>query len=124
MWWRSIHLSIVHETHDSPHDVAAQARRLTQAVIGQIHRSRGIHGKAVVELAIGAWEAVATADNVAKLSIQVMPGSDAPEIVSRLLRDTLIHLNDFLLVARGDANIIGGARQLIGTAVAAVTRHS
>jgi hypothetical protein len=75
-------------------------------------------------MSIGAWEAVATADNVAKLSMQVMPGSDAPEIVGRLLRDTLIHLNDFLLVARGDAKIIGDARQLITTAVSAVTRHS
>ena len=117
-------MNALHETHDSPHDVAAQTRRLSRAVIGQIHRSRGAHSKAVADMAIGAWEAVATADNVASLSLQTMQGADAGEVMNRLLRETLVHLNDFLLVARGDAKIIGGARELISTAVAAVTRHS
>jgi len=117
-------LNTLHDTHDSPHDVAAQARRLSQAVIGQIHRSRGVHSKAVVDMAIGAWEAVSTADNVDMLSLQTMQGADAGQVVDRLLRETLIHLNDFLLVARGDAKIIGAARELITTAVSTVTRHS
>jgi len=117
-------VSTQHEWNNSPHDVVEKARRLSQAVIGQIHRSRGAHAKAVVDMAIGAWEAVATPENVAKLAMQTMPGSDAAEIVGRLLKDTLVHLDDFLQVAHGDAKIIRDAGELIRTAVGAVTRHS
>jgi len=40
------------------------------------------------------------------------------------LKDTLVHLDDFLQVAQSDAKIIRDARELIATAVSAVTRHS
>ena len=109
---------------DSPPDVTARTRRISQAVVGHIHRSRGAYATEVVDMAISAWENVATNDYIHELATRTMPGSDPAELAGRLLRDTMIHLNDFQLVARGDAKLIQNARALLSTAVGDVTRHS
>jgi hypothetical protein len=109
---------------DSTQDVAVKAAQLGRAVIGEIRRLRGGDAATAVDLAIGVWESIATRDNIMEIATSVTPRSQPVDVISRLHRDALIHLNDYLQISRGDARLIGSARTLLTSAVGAVLRHA
>jgi hypothetical protein len=109
---------------DSTQDVAVQTAQLGQAVIGEIRRLRGGDAATAVDLAIGVWESIATRDNIMEIATGATPQSQPVDVISRLHRDALIHLNDYLQIARGDERLIGNARTILTSAVGAVLRHA
>lgn len=116
--WKDNILSV-----DSAQDVAAKAVLLGRAVLGEIRRLRG-GGDEAVDLALGVWESIATRERIIEVATRELPAGLAVDIIARLQRDALIHLNDYLHIARTDARLIGSARALLTSAIGAVLRHS
>ena len=109
---------------DSPQDIAAQANRFGRAVIGQIHRLRSVESREVADLAVDAWEKIATRDYIVELATRTMVDASAVKIVDRLRRDVVLYLNDCALMDRAAGKTIGAARELVVGAIRLVLRHA